>query len=94
MVYSKAEIRTEKAFISGVCTNTPTNFTPIIEKPKIVAGYWKIRGSTPNPRAMPVVVRKPYATYNMVFTLELQFLKMLSMITSWRKKTPGMVTKT
>ena len=34
VVYSKAEILTEKAFISGVCTNTPTTFTPIIRRPK------------------------------------------------------------
>ena len=70
MVYSKAEILTEKAFISGVCTNTPTTFTPIIRRPKIVAGYWKRRGSNPNPSAIAAVVSTPYATYNMVFTFE------------------------
>ena len=29
----------EKAFISGVCTKTPTNLTPMTEKPMMMAGY-------------------------------------------------------
>ena len=76
-----------------MCTNTPSTFTPTTEQPKIVAGYWKRRGSVKNPRAMDEVATRVVATTTVVFTLELHSLNACNMITSWRKKKPGRVVK-
>ena len=93
MEYSNEETLVENAFISGVCTNTPNTFTPTTEQPNIVAGYWNRSGLVKKPRAMAEVATRVVTTTTVLFTLELQSLKMCNMITSWRKKNPGRAVK-